>query len=300
MRNIEIRHLRYFVAVAEAGSVMAGARAVGIVQPALSRQIHELEEAIGTALLVRKPKGVDLTAAGGIFLRDAKQLLADLQHSQQRALRASRGEFGEFRLGVLPNYLTLPLVAKALQAFRIACPGVKVSVEPMLSSAQAAAIASKQIDGGIMAWRAYDAPHLKSVLLLRERFVLAMPTSFASANKLPRKLAELRDCAFVWFDPIRSAAHHRFLMDQCGRAGFKPTVAQIGADIPTLMGLVATGIGCAFVPESVTAICPPSVTLVALKELRQSFEVEFAYDGHEIAPVTSQFLLALKKASQPG
>jgi DNA-binding transcriptional LysR family regulator len=297
MRNIEMRHLRYFVAVAEAGSVMAGARAVGIVQPALSRQIHELEEAIGTPLLLRKAKGVELTAAGASFLRDAKQLLADLHGSRDRALRSAAGQLGELRLGVLPNYLTLPVVTKVLKVFRELCPDVKVTVEPMLSAAQVAAIASRQLDGGIMAWRKDEAPHLSGVALLCDRFVLAMPSSPGNRCKAPRKLAELAGQPFVWFDPGRSAAHHRFLMAQCQRAGFTPRIAQTGGDVPTLIGLVSAGMGCAFVPESFAGVCPPTVRLVTLDELAGRFDVEFAFDREAAAPVVSRFLEALRQVT---
>lgn len=297
MRNIEMRHLRYFVAVAEAGTVMAGARAVGIVQPALSRQIRELEEAVGTALLERKPKGVALTVAGESFLRDAKQLLAELQLSRERALRCAAGQLGELRLGVLPNYLTLPVVTKVLQTFRASCPDVTASVEPMLSAAQVAAIASHQLDGGIMAWRSEVAPHLSGVVLLSDRFVLAMPASPRSRQSAPAQLADLAGCAFVWFDPSRSAAHHRFLMAQCERAGFTPRVTQIGADVPTLIGLVSAGMGCAFVPESLAAVCPPTVRLVPMKEVAERFDVEFAFDAQTATPVVARFLDALRDAT---
>jgi DNA-binding transcriptional LysR family regulator len=294
MRTVEMRHLRYFVAVAEAGCVMAGARTVGIVQPALSRQIRELEAAIGTPLLVRKTKGVELTPAGQSFLRDAKQLLADLQGSRERALRSAAGQLGELRLGALPNYLPLPVVTQVLKAFRAACPEVKVSVEPMLSAEQVTAIARGQLDGGIMAWRDEAAPQLSGIALLSDRFVLAMPAAAGSRRKPPAALAELADQPFVWFDPERSAAHHRFLMAQCERAGFTPRVTQIGADIPTVIGLVSAGMGCAFVPESLSVVCPPTVRLVPLDEVAERFNVDFAFDGASQPPVVARFVQALE------
>lgn len=291
-RNVEMRHLRYFVAVAEAGSVVAGARAVGIVQPALSRQIRELEEAIGTPLLVRKAKGVALTSAGESFLQDARQILADLHKGFHRALRAGAGETGVLRLGVLPNCLTLPVFLRTLHAFRKACPEVRVCVEPMLSAAQASAIANQQLDGGVMAWRQEAAGHLSGVLLQRERFVLALPASDAL---VPKKLADLSGRPFVWFDPIRSAANHRFLMAQCERAGFTPHIDQIGSDVITQAGLVGAGMGCAFVPESLSAMCPSTVRLVGLEELAQTFDIEFAYDAATASPVLARFLSILQQ-----
>ncbi|RQS67292.1 LysR family transcriptional regulator [Burkholderia sp. Bp8963] len=296
MRQVELRHLRYFVAVAEAGSVMAGARAVGIVQPALSRQIRELEDAIGTPLLVRRATGVALTAAGASFLQDAQRMLADLHDSRERALRSAAGELGELRLGVLPNYLPLPVVSNVLKAFRDACPHVKLTIAPMLSAEQAAAIARGQLDGGIMAWRHDEAPHLSGVRLLRDRFVLAMPATPGSRFYVPSELTALADEPFVWFDPQRSAAHHRFLIDQCRRAGFTPRIAQVGSDIPTLIGLVAAGMGCAFVPESASPACPDTVRLVALDALADRFDVEFVFDGATVSPVVRQFLAALRAA----
>lgn len=293
MRNLELRHLRYFVAVAESGSLLAAARSVGIVQPALSRQIRQLEEGVGTALFVRSSSGMALTAAGEGFLCDAKKLLADLQRSQERALRAARGEEGELRLGVLPNYLSLPIFAEALSAFRRACPAVNISVLPMLSAQQAVAIDRKEIDAGVMAWRSHEAAHLGSVLLLRERFVLAVPAEIARALPGHPQLADVGACSFVWFDPIRSVAQHHFLMVQCSKAGFVPEVGQMGSDIPTMIGLVAAGMGCAFVPASLASACPATVTLVELDEVAEVFDVDLAYDARHVAPVLRQFLTVL-------
>ena len=300
MRNVELRHLRYFIAVAQAGSVVGGARAVGIVQPALSRQILELEAAIGTPLLARKARGVQLTEAGESFLRDAEKLLADLQAGRDRALRCAAGELGELRLGVLPNYLSSAVMTKVLRAFRASFPEVKVSVDPMLSAEQAAAIRNRQIDGGIMAWRRDEAPHLRGVVLLSDRFVLAMPASQGVRRTKPKRLADLADLPFVWFDTGRSPAHHRFLMRQCERAGFTPCVTQVGSDIPTVLGLVSAGMGCAFVPESLSTVCPPTVRLVPLHEVADRFDVEFAFDEKVATPVVARFVQVLQQVIGDG
>lgn len=298
LRRVELRHLRYFVAVAEAGSMMAGARVIGIAQPALSRQVRELEEVLGTPLLVRRSTGILLTAAGASFLRDATRLLTELERSRERALRSAAGQLGELRLGVLPNYFPLPVVSSVLKTFRNSCPDVMLSVTPMLSAGQAAAITRGELDGGIMAWRQDEAPHLSGVRLLRDRFVLAMLATPGQRFRAPRRLAELTGAPFVWFDPQRSAAHHRFLREQCQRAGFTPHIGQVGSDIPTLIGLVAAGMGYAFVPESTAPTCPRTVRLVALDELAGRFDVEFVYDGQKDSPVVQQFLTALRATTQ--
>lgn len=216
-----------------------------------------------------------------------------LRDSRERALRSAAGELGELRLGVLPNYFPLPVVSNVLKAFRDACPHVKLSIAPMLSAEQAAAIARGELDGGIMAWRRDEAPQLAGVRLLSDRFVLAMPSTPGRRVRAPARLAELADAPFVWFDPQRSAAHHRFLIERCRREGFTPRIAQVGSDVPTLIGLVAAGMGCAFVPESAAPSCPGTVRLVALDTLAERFDVEFVYDGHAVSPVVRQFLAAL-------
>ena len=146
-----------------------------------------------------------------------------------------------------------------------------------------------------MAWRRDEAPHLSGIALLSDRFVLAMPAAQAAHHKAPKRLADVADQPFVWFDPERSSAHHRFLMQQCERAGFAPRVAQIGSDIPTVVGLVAAGMGCAFVPESLSALCPPTVQLVPLREVSDRFDVEFTFDEDAATPVVMRFAQALRE-----
>ncbi|WNZ60998.1 LysR family substrate-binding domain-containing protein [Myxococcus sp. MxC21-1] len=115
-----------------------------------------------------------------------------------------------------------------------------------------------------------------------------------ASDSAPRQLAELAGAPFVWFDPLRSAAHHRFLLEQCRQAGFTPRIAQVGSDIPTLIGLVAAGMGYAFVPETISPTCPRTVRLVPIDELDGRFDVEFVYDGQADSPVVQQFLAALR------
>jgi DNA-binding transcriptional LysR family regulator len=222
-------------------------------------------------------------------------MLATLQASRDRALRCAAGQLGELRLGVLPNYLSSTVVTNVLGAFRRACPDVKVLVDPMLSTEQIAAITQRQVDGGVMAWRQQEAPHLSGIVLLSDRFVLAVPSSQAARFKQPKRLADVADLPFVWFDPARSSSQHRFLMTQCERVGFTPRVTQVGSDIPTVLGLVSAGMGCAFVPESLSNFCPSTVRLVALRELADRFDVEFAFDEDAATPAVRQFVLALQQ-----
>ncbi|WP_051974804.1 LysR family transcriptional regulator [Cupriavidus necator] len=295
MPTIEMRHLRYFVAVAEARSIVAASRALNIVQPALSRQIRDLEEHVGTALLVRHPKGVQLTAAGVGFLQDARQLLHDADQACDRAHRIGQGLSGTLRIGVLPNYLALAQTTSILEDFREHQADILLSVEPMLSAQQADSIRNGELDGGIMAWRPKDDPSLDGHLLLRDSFVLAMPA--AQEEPAAIRLADLASEKFIWFSRERSPAQHDALVAECARSGFFPRIVQIGTDIPTMLGLVAAGMGYAFVPESIRPMCPPTVRLLRLRDLRTQFDVEFAFhaQAQTRAPAVDRFLMSVRR-----
>jgi DNA-binding transcriptional LysR family regulator len=294
MRTIEMRHLRYFIAVAESQSIIAASRMLNIVQPALSRQIRDLEDQVGTPLLIRHTKGVELTSAGASFLHDAKQMLRDAADACERANRIGQGLSGTLKIGVLPNYLSLPETLSILRHFREHQADVILSVEPMLSLQQAQSIRSGELDGGIMAWRPKDDAALSGVRLLREGFVLAMPTASTHASSAPESLADVAAEKFIWFSRDRSAPQHDTLIAACARAGFVPNIAQIGTDIPTILGLVAAGMGCAFVPASVKPVCPPTVHLVPLKDLNAQFDVEFVFSAGTYPRTVERFLASVR------
>ena len=132
MRNIETRHLRYFIAVAEEGSIIAASRALNITQPALSRQIRDLEGNIGVPLFERHAKGVQLTEAGLSYLQDAKQSLLQLEQARDRAHRIAQGQTGSFKLGIMPSYLASPVTLAILEHFRERNPEILLSIEPLL------------------------------------------------------------------------------------------------------------------------------------------------------------------------
>lgn len=290
MKTIEVRHLRYFAAVADELSILAAARILHITQPALSRQIQDLEEAVGVALFERHAKGVQLTDAGVSLLKDAKDILARLEQARDRAHRIAQGLSGELKLGVLPTYLSMPRTLGILNHFRQHNPEVLLTIEPMLSSQQMRAIRAGEIDAGIMAWREAEDSSLSGIVLQRERFVLAMPQERAVQTQLPTHLADIAAEPFVWFSRDRSSAQHSLLIAECSKAGFVPKITQIGTDMPTVLGLVAAGMGFALVPASLQNLGPPSVTFIKLKDLSATFDIEFVYSLSRRSPTLSRII----------
>ncbi|EHP43426.1 LysR family transcriptional regulator [Cupriavidus basilensis OR16] len=294
MRNIETRHLRYFIAVAQEGSIIAASRALSITQPALSRQIQDLEANIGVPLFERHAKGVQLTDAGMSFLQDARQSLLQLEQARDRAHRIAQGQTGSFTLGIMPSYLASPVTLAILAHFREQNPEILLSIEPLLSLQQAQAIRSEELDGGIMAWRAPDDASLNGIALYHERFVLAMPAQPSAPAKRARRLADIAGERFVWFNREKSSAQHNLLIAACAKAGFTPHIVQIGTDTPTILGLVAAGMGCALVPASSQRHAPPTIAFIALADLTDGVDIEFVYSAARRSPRVQRFIASVR------
>ena len=178
---MELRHLRYFLAVADCGSVAEAARRLHIVQPALSRQIRDLEEELGSDLFHRNAKGVQLTTAGAQFAIDAKRVLDDVDAACERFVRIARGQSGALRIGLAPNYSWHPATLKPVHDFKLSHPDVTIMLEPALAAKQLVKIADGSLDGGFLAWRDPRDPTFAACHLFDCRLKLAMPRGNAES-----------------------------------------------------------------------------------------------------------------------
>jgi len=274
---MDLRHLRYFLAVADSGSVAAAARQLHIVQPALSRQIRDLEEELGAPLFSRSAKGVELTAAGVQFALDARRLLIDMESARQRALRVAQGQAGSLRIGVSPVYSWHPAILSRIYAFRRAYPDIELRIEPMMSSKQMQAMSEGKLDGGFIGPRDIGDARYAGVPIFRSGLRLAVPKRTKSTFAIPARLAELSDAPCIWFDRDTSPNLYDFLIRQCQVVGLSPNIVQIGGDIVTILGLVAAGIGYSIVPDTAIYGHPLATELIAHPELTMSYPIEFAW-----------------------
>ncbi|WP_043278073.1 LysR family transcriptional regulator [Burkholderia sp. A1] len=279
---IDFRHLRYFLAVAEQGSVAEAARHLHIAQPALSRQMRDLEEELGALLFQRSVRGITLTTAGAQFLSDAKALLADLRAATERVSRVADGMEGALRVGIAANYSWHPKILKSLRQFATDAPKVAVMLEPTLSVRQIARIVQHELDGGFLTWRylPQDQPDIEGLTEIRLfdcRLKLALPRGSRLARSVPRKLSALREEPCMWFPRDTAPAYDDFLTYQCQRAGFSPRKVQIGSDVLTILGMVAAGMGYSIVSDVAVHTCPKDVVLVDHPELDMTHPVSFVY-----------------------
>lgn len=246
--KIELRHLRYFAAVAEELHFGRAAERLGIAQPPLSQQIKSLEELVGYPLFERRPQ-VRLTPAGEALLEVALRTLAQVEEGLDSTRRAGRGEAGKITVGFAASILTTAL-PEILRTYRERFPGVELRLRELSSAAQAAALSDGGIDVGFVREAVEYGEGLICEPILREEFVAVLPPAHVLAGRAELPLGELAGEPFVHFPRAVAPALYDQIGDACRRAGFRPRVVQEAQEWLTILGLVEAGLGVSLVPDS--------------------------------------------------
>ncbi len=278
--TMELRHLRYFVAVAEELHFGRAAARVGIAQPPLSQQIRQLEGELEVELLARRGRRVELTEAGRVYLAEAREILQRVARAGVTARRASRGETGALAVGMVAS-ATYGLMPRVFRTFRARNPDVALSVAVMNTGVQVAALRAGQLHLGI-ARPPFGDETLAVETVHEEPVVVALPTGHPLAARASLRLAALSPEPFVLFPRDRRPGWYDFVQGLCRGAGFQPVVAEEAPELATAMALVAAGIGVTLVPASV-------------RDLRRS-GVEYRSLA---APAPRTRLVALRRAGDP-
>jgi DNA-binding transcriptional LysR family regulator len=257
MNGIELRHLRYFLAVAEELSFSRAAERLGMAQPPLSQQIQRLEALVGHELFERRPR-VRLTPAGEAFLVAARSALAQVEQGVEASHRAARGEIGTVTVGFAASMI-LSVVPDVVRAFRRQCPGVDLQLRELSSAAQLAALREGRIDVAFVRESPFSDRELGCERLREEPFVAVAPPehpllrsmgSVGPAGRRPIPLDALAEEPFVHFPRAVAPGLYDLILALCQRAGFLPRVVQEAQEWLTIVGLVEAGVGVSLVPES--------------------------------------------------
>jgi DNA-binding transcriptional LysR family regulator len=244
---MELRHLRYFAAVAEELHFGRAAERLMVAQPALSQQIKQLETELGVRLLERSRRRVALTDVGHTFLKDAKDILARSEEAIRSAQSALRGQVGSLVVGFNSGALA-DLLPATVRAFRRQFGGVQVALREMTTAEQAAALRERRIDLGFLCPPVLpeDERLFQIENLLRETLVLALPRSHPLVRRRRVSLRSLADEDFVMCrDDVGYCAQVR---DICRAAGFEPRIVQAAEEGETAMALVEAGVGVSLMP----------------------------------------------------
>jgi DNA-binding transcriptional LysR family regulator len=246
---MELRHLRYFVAVAEELHFGRAAARLHVAQPALSQQIKHLEEELKVRLLERTKRRVALTEPGRAFLAEARRTLANAQSAVEVARRAARGEVGRLRVGYvdLAMWGALPGL---LRRFTEAFPSVELALTELHREPQRQALLRGDLDVGFLTLREGDA-ELEGRLVSADPLVVALPEHHPLARRRRVPLAELAGEPWVTFPRELKTLYLDLTFATCAAAGFIPRVVQETAQLHSLTSLVSAGIGVTLVPSIV-------------------------------------------------
>ncbi|WP_427891961.1 LysR substrate-binding domain-containing protein [Kribbella sp. GL6] len=288
---MELRHLRYFVAVAEERHFGRAAARLHIAQPPLSQQIRQLEGELGVQLLRRTTRRVELTAAGKAYLDRARQIIAAVSSAAGEAQRVAAGLQGRLVIGCVGS-ATYSLLPQLVRTLREELPDVEVSVQgEMLAPDQAGALLAGRIDLGLLR-RPVDEDALRVRTLRADRLIVAVPDGHRLAGRSRLRLRDLAGEDFVIHAGGGRSVMHDAVRARCREAGFEPRVRHEVAETSTLVTFVAAGLGVAVVPEPTAELLVPGVAYRPLTG-RATVELAAATRADDEAPHLHRTLAVL-------
>ena len=295
---MELRHLRYFVAVAEELSFTRAAERLHIGQPPLSHQIQMLEAEVGAQLLERSKRWVRLTEAGKLFLDDARRVLSLSEQAMLTARRAERGEAGELRVGFTFSTPLTPLFATVINRYRQRYPGVTLTLQEMSTLGQIDAIAGRELDLGLVRPPETTLPEaVELTVLRRDPLVLVLPLAHPLAAKQSIAVRDLQGQPLVMYPESAGTGIHPQIFRLCREAGFKPTIAMEAGEASTIIGLIAAGCGISVLPSSFNIIQMGGVCYRPLADAEATTELLLAKRKDEISPLVAAFVTVAEEAA---
>ena len=288
---MELRHLRYFVAVGEEQHYGRAARRLRVAQPALSRQIQDLEEELGFKLFERLSRGVKLSAAGKLFLEDARRILQEVSAAAVRAGSVARGRSGTLRVGFTENASWRGVVPESFRRFRELQPSAELQLRPAASFELLDAIRSGRLDAGFVNFMPKADPELDQLLVARQHVELAVPKGHPLTKVKKLSLRDLVEAPFVWFPRWPSPAFYDRMMRECYRGGLKsPRIVQEGVNEATILSLVSTGLGVGWVLGTARWRCPETVVVLPVVDLNLPLTLALAWRRDNASPLLAHFI----------
>jgi DNA-binding transcriptional LysR family regulator len=285
---MEMRELKSFVLLAEQLHFGRAARLLNLSQPALTKQIHRMEEELGAELFERGRHGTALSSFGKEFLRGAKEAVAGFDRMLDRAKSAASGDTGKLEIGF--GFHTLDLVPRLIVNLRGIAPGIEVALRDMSTAEQVIALRAGTLDLGFV--RMPAPADFGSMPVIKDR--LALVSSNAYPLRAGGSLADCKDRPFVSISETRSPGFHSHMRRLCAKYGFHPRVVQQVPEFTTALALVEAGLGMAFIPESVGNTRFPGIKVHAIRDKDAAWSVGAAWRKGDTNPALARFLKLLK------
>ncbi|MFA6070565.1 MAG: LysR substrate-binding domain-containing protein [Janthinobacterium sp.] len=291
-KEMELRHFRCVLAVAHSLHFSRAAAELGISPPALTKQVQETEQLLGTRLFQRSKRAVSLTAAGELFVIEATRALGQLAQAQDVARRAGRGELGRLEIGYVASAAYSGVLQDQFSRFRASHPGIHISAREYAMDALPGLLDQGRVDLAFVRPPLHLPDGLDSVVLLRDRFVLAVQADSPLARLGVIGPAALAQQAFIVPEQELGT------LEVSRRGGFAAQVVSRPGSLVAVLTEVSLGVGCAIVPHSVMAsVQLPGVVFRELAAPQISSEIAVAFRRHEQAPAARAFIAQLRAAA---
>lgn len=293
MEEVELKHLRALLAVAEEGNVGRAAQRLGTSQPPLSRLVARVEEHLGVRLFDRTGRGVALTEAGRAYLDEARRVLRLASDAADAARRAAAGRTGLLRLG-FDGSSVFDVVPRSVREFRSRLPEVEVAARPVPTAEQPEELARGLIDAGFVLAPAADG-RLEAVEVVREPLVAVLPEGHPLASRDPVPARSLAGQPFVFcpphgHDPLRDA-----VLGLCRSAGFTPSVALEAREMQFALGAVAAGLGVGVFPGSVRHLVRSGTVVRGLRPAGAGVALAVAWRRGGRTPAVAAFVEVVRE-----
>ncbi|MFJ7311739.1 LysR substrate-binding domain-containing protein [Pseudomonas sp. NPDC098747] len=285
---IDIRQLRYFVAVAEEEHVGRAAERLHISQSPLSRQIAQLEERLGLTLFERSQQRIRLTRDGQTFLAETRALLTHANRLESLGKRLGRGEEGGLCIGYIENAMHAGVLPNALRVLRVDRPNVHVALYNLSSAEQLEGLRQRSLDIALVSEPPTDDdPDLLGFQVLDDPMLLALPEQHPLARQTTLNPTDLADQEWIGVQPRQDASDE--FVSACIRAGFTPDVRMQATEPFTALGLVASGLGIAMIQKGLSHNAPPGVVLRELPWLAFTTPLWAAWHRINLRPLVETF-----------
>lgn len=294
---MELRHLRYFIAVAEELSFRRAAERLHLAQPPLSSQIKDLEEELGAKLFERSTRSVKLTSAGKIFLAEARAIMLATRQATQNVRNAHLGLIGPLRIGLLAPSAT-PRLARILNAYRQKFPGVHFSLSEYTSTEQLQRIRDDQLDVGLLRPPVLF-PELDFLFLEASPMVLAAPSGHRLARARRIEWIDFDNESMVMIHPALQHGYYDRFLELCAKAGATPIPAQYTNDVHSKMWLISAGFGIAPTTETIAEVKRPGLVFRNLPPGLPQVETLLVWKRSNNSPVLRNFLECFTAYTKP-
>ena len=291
--RIELRQLRYFLAVAEELNFTRAAKRMGIAQPPLSQQIIALERQLRATLFTRSRRQVSLTPEGRALENYARRIINTTLAAAEMIQAIAKGEDGPLAIGAIFSSI-YALIPHILPHFSQKFPGVRVHLQEMTISQQIAALRDETIDVGILRGPVTD-PNLETLKLFEEPFVAVVPASSPLAQLHEVTLQQVASEPLIRVYPSANRDYSRLMFGALESKGLKLNVVHEVSDTHTLIGLVGAGFGVSLVPASLQHIQIKRVKYVSIIEETPKTEVTLAWKGSSVSPIRENFVSVVRK-----